>query len=138
LLRIRSASSPRLETPGFWKINRLIDSVADAVQGYFDGDVRSFSFPMVTPGTDFQEDVWSALLRIPYGETRSYAEIATEIGRPAAVRAVGRANGLNALAIVVPCHRVVGANGRLVGYGGGLWRKKRLLELGQASTGGIV
>lgn len=82
MLRIRSASSPRLETPGFWKINRLIDSVADAVQGYFDGDVRSFSFPMVTPGTDFQEDVWSALLRIPYGETRSYAEIATEIGRP--------------------------------------------------------
>lgn len=93
---------------------------------------------MVTPGTDFQEDVWSALLRIPYGETRSYAEIATEIGRPAAVRAVGRANGLNALAIVVPCHRVVGADGRLVGYGGGLWRKKRLLELEQASTGGIV
>jgi AraC family transcriptional regulator of adaptative response/methylated-DNA-[protein]-cysteine methyltransferase len=81
------------------------------------------------PGTGFQRAVWEALREIPYGETRSYGEVASAVGRASAVRAVGRANGLNALAIVVPCHRVVGADGRLVGYGGGLWRKQRLLEL---------
>jgi len=86
----------------------------------------------VTPGTEFQESVWAALTRIPYGQTVSYSTLAAEVGRPAAVRAVGTTNGLNALAIIVPCHRVVGADGKLVGYGGGLWRKKRLLELEQA------
>ena len=75
------------------------------------------------------EAVWSALTRIPYGQTISYSDLAAQVGRPAAVRAVGTTNGLNALAIIVPCHRVVGADGKLVGYGGGLWRKKRLLEL---------
>ena len=73
--------------------------------------------------------MWSALTRIPYGETVSYGDLAANIGRPAAVRAVGTTNGLNALAIIVPCHRVIGADGKLIGYGGGLWRKKRLLEL---------
>lgn len=81
------------------------------------------------PGRGFQQEVWSALLAIPYGEKRTYGELAQESGRPTAVRAVGRANGHNALAVLVPCHRVVGAGGKLVGYAGGLWRKQRLLEL---------
>jgi O-6-methylguanine DNA methyltransferase len=80
-------------------------------------------------GTPFELGVWKALQTIPYGETRSYADMAILVGSPAAVRAVGRANGLNAIAIVVPCHRVVNKNGDLGGYGGGLWRKRRLLHL---------
>jgi methylated-DNA-[protein]-cysteine S-methyltransferase len=80
-------------------------------------------------GTDFQLRVWHELLTIPYGETRSYAQIAEAIGRPKAVRAVGAANGSNPVAILVPCHRVIGSNGKLTGYGGGLPLKKRLLEL---------
>jgi AraC family transcriptional regulator of adaptative response/methylated-DNA-[protein]-cysteine methyltransferase len=80
-------------------------------------------------GSSFEREVWEALLEIPFGETRSYADVARRVGRGAAVRAVGRANSMNAVAVVVPCHRVVGSDGRLVGYGGGLWRKERLLEL---------
>ena len=98
---------------------------------YFAGVRRHFDIPLAEAGSDFQREVWESLRAIPYGETRSYADIARTMGRPTAVRAVGRANGDNALAIVIPCHRVVGADGRLVGYGGGLWRKKRLLELEQ-------
>ena len=94
---------------------------------YFEGRRREFGLPLLMLGTDFERSVWEALCEIPFGETRSYADVARRVGRPAAVRAVGRANGLNALAIVVPCHRVVGADGRLVGYGGGLWRKEKLL-----------
>lgn len=109
--------------------NTLMDTVAEEVEEYFQGVRTEFTVPMCAPGTEFQQTVWKELERIPYGETRSYAEVAGAIGNPAAVRAVGRANGLNGLAILVPCHRVVGADGRLVGYGGGLWRKQRLLEL---------
>lgn len=109
--------------------NRIIAQTAREVSEYFEGERRSFGSPIAMPGTGFQREVWEALCDIPYGETRSYGELARELGRPTAVRAVGRANGLNALAIVVPCHRVVGAGGKLVGYGGGLWRKKRLLDL---------
>jgi O-6-methylguanine DNA methyltransferase len=87
----------------------------------------------VLRGTEFQRLAWEALLRIPFGETRSYVQQAVAMGRPGAVRAVGRANGDNRIAIVVPCHRVVGADGRLAGYGGGLWRKKALLELEQGA-----
>jgi AraC family transcriptional regulator of adaptative response/methylated-DNA-[protein]-cysteine methyltransferase len=90
--------------------------------------------PVEVRGTPFEMKVWEELQRIPYGETRSYADMAQRIGSPAAVRAVGRANGLNAIAIVVPCHRVVNKNGDLGGYGGGLWRKRRLLHLEAAST----
>jgi len=107
----------------------VADRVTSQVTGYFDGTQRSFELPLQPLGSDFEREVWDALLEIPYGETRSYAEIAVQVGLPAAVRAVGRANGMNALAIVIPCHRVVGSDGRLVGYGGGLWRKERLLEL---------
>ena len=96
---------------------------------YFAGTRRAFSVPIDTRGTPFQTRVWRALNGIPYGETRSYRDIARQIGRPAAVRAVGHANGMNPVAIVVPCHRVVNTSGALGGYGGGLWRKRRLLHL---------
>jgi O-6-methylguanine DNA methyltransferase len=85
--------------------------------------------PLLTDGTDFQERVWAALREIPYGETRSYEEIARAIGNPRAVRAVGSANGANRIPIVIPCHRVVRADGTLGGYGGELWRKRFLLRL---------
>lgn len=96
---------------------------------YFAGRRREFSVPLVPRGTPFELATWEALRTIPHGETRSYADIARAIDNPGAVRAVGSANGRNRLAIVVPCHRVVNADGKLGGYGGGLWRKKRLLEL---------
>jgi AraC family transcriptional regulator, regulatory protein of adaptative response / methylated-DNA-[protein]-cysteine methyltransferase len=96
---------------------------------YFAGRRRAFELPLHTTGTPFQERVWQELQRIPYGETRSYVAVAEALGCPGAVRAVGQANGMNRVAIVLPCHRVVNANGRLGGYGGGLWRKQRLLSL---------
>jgi len=96
---------------------------------YFAGRRRTFDVPLVHPGTPFQESVWQALLKIPYGRTTSYQALAKGIGSPRAVRAVGTANGLNRLAIVIPCHRVIGKDGSPVGYGGGVWRKRRLLEL---------
>lgn len=95
---------------------------------YFAGRLREFTTPLVTPGTDFQQRVWRALRTIPYGETRSYAEQATMLEAPGAVRAVARANGDNRISIVIPCHRVIGADGKLTGYGGGLWRKEWLLH----------
>jgi len=114
--------------------NPVVQQAAGQVSQYFEEDRRSFDLPLLPVGTPFQQSVWRVLREIPSGETRSYAQVASAIGRPAAVRAVGRANGDNALAIVVPCHRVVGADGSLVGYGGGVWRKKRLLELEGASN----
>ena len=99
------------------------------LNAYFAGDLRRFELPLDLHGTAFQLRVWNALLQIPYGETRSYLQIARAIGSPAAVRAVGAANGANPIPIVVPCHRVIGSSGKLVGYGGGLPLKKRLLEL---------
>ena len=96
---------------------------------YFAGTRTAFEIPLDMSGTDFQRQVWQALLRIPYGETRSYQEIAAELGRPTAARAVGAANGRNPLSIVAPCHRVVGASGALTGFAGGLDVKARLLAL---------
>jgi AraC family transcriptional regulator of adaptative response/methylated-DNA-[protein]-cysteine methyltransferase len=96
---------------------------------YFAGLLQTFTVPVALHGTPFETSVWRALCAIPYGETRSYEAIAREVGRPLAVRAVGRANGLNRIAIVVPCHRVLNKNGGLCGYGGGLWRKRRLLHI---------
>jgi len=117
--------------------NPLTERAAGQLRGYFEGERQRFDLPIGPVGSDFERAVWDRLLEIPYGETRSYGEIARSVGRPSAVRAVGRANGMNALAIVIPCHRVVGSDGRLVGYGGGLWRKERLLavERGQLSYG---
>lgn len=96
---------------------------------YFDGDVKTFDIPLKLQGTPFQLKTWAALQTIPYGKTCSYGEIAKQIGNPKASRAVGMANHNNPVSIVVPCHRVIGANGSLVGYGGGLPIKKQLLEL---------
>ena len=99
------------------------------LRAYCSGDLRSFQLPLQLIGTAFQKRVWTHLLTIPYGETRSYRQVAEEIGAPSAVRAVGAANGANPIAIVVPCHRVIGSGGKLVGYGGGLELKRRLLAL---------
>jgi AraC family transcriptional regulator of adaptative response/methylated-DNA-[protein]-cysteine methyltransferase len=96
---------------------------------YFAGERKDFDLPISEPGTPFQERVWAALREIPCGETRSYSDLARSVGDPAAVRAVAQANGRNRVAILVPCHRVIGADGGLGGYGGGIWRKKRLLEI---------
>jgi AraC family transcriptional regulator of adaptative response/methylated-DNA-[protein]-cysteine methyltransferase len=104
-------------------------SVRTQLEEYFAGQRTEFDLPLEAPGTDFQKRVWKALRTIPVGETRSYADIARQIGRPTAVRAVARANGDNRLAILFPCHRVVGSDGSLTGYAGGLWRKRRLLDL---------
>jgi AraC family transcriptional regulator of adaptative response/methylated-DNA-[protein]-cysteine methyltransferase len=106
-----------------------LDRLREELNEYFAGTRRAFSVPLKAPGTPFEERVWRALSTIPYGETRSYADIAREVGSPDAVRAVGRANGMNRIAIVIPCHRVVNKSGELGGYGGGLWRKRRLLHL---------
>jgi methylated-DNA-[protein]-cysteine S-methyltransferase len=96
---------------------------------YFDGELTEFDLPLAPHGTGFQLRVWDALMRIPYGTTTTYGAVAEAVGRPDAVRAVGACNGQNPIAVIVPCHRVIGADGSLVGYGGGLDRKRLLLEL---------
>ncbi len=102
--------------------------VVEQLEAYFAGELTAFEIPMTMRGTDFQRRVWTSLCEIPYGETISYGELARRVGNPKASRAVGLANGRNPLAIVVPCHRVIGADGSLTGYGGGLERKVWLLE----------
>jgi AraC family transcriptional regulator, regulatory protein of adaptative response / methylated-DNA-[protein]-cysteine methyltransferase len=109
--------------------NEHLEQLRAELAGYFVGSVQRFSVPVVYPGSPFQRQVWEELLRIPYGETRSYEELAIAIRTPTATRAVGRANGLNRLSILIPCHRVVRKDGTLGGYGGGLWRKQYLLDL---------
>lgn len=103
--------------------------VVEQLEAYFAGTRDTFDVELRLEGTAFQQEVWGALLEIPYGETRSYGEIAVRIGRPRASRAVGLANGRNPVSLIVPCHRVIGANGSLTGYGGGLDRKLALLNL---------
>jgi methylated-DNA-[protein]-cysteine S-methyltransferase len=105
----------------------LLNLAERELNEYFAGRRTRFSMPLAPRGTDFQRSVWRALEAIPFGETRSYADIAAAVGRPRAVRAVGAANGLNPIAIVIPCHRVIGADGTLTGYGGGLDNKRWLL-----------
>jgi AraC family transcriptional regulator of adaptative response/methylated-DNA-[protein]-cysteine methyltransferase len=99
------------------------------LRGYFEGSVRRFKVPLVYPGTPFQRRVWQQLLAIPYGERRTYEQIALAVGKPRAARAVGWANGLNRVVILIPCHRLVNKTGQLAGYGGGLGRKQFLLDL---------
>lgn len=105
---------------------------------YFAGERRCFTLPLDFVGTEFQKKVWSALVAIPFGETRSYSEIARQIGHPQAVRAVGAANGRNPLSIVAPCHRVIGANGKLTGFAGGLEVKAFLLDLEMPQKAGVL
>ena len=109
--------------------DRVLPDLQEQLAAYFVRDLKEFDVRTAVTGSPFQVRVWAALARIPYGETWSYAQLAREIGSPAAVRAVGLANGRNPVSIVVPCHRVVGSNGSLTGYGGGLARKQQLLDL---------
>ncbi len=114
---------------------RAPERVRAAVERYFGGDLRALDgLPVTTGGTDFQRSVWKALRAIPAGETRTYGQLAAAIGSPKAVRAVGLANGRNPVALIVPCHRVIGANGTLTGYAGGLERKRWLLQHEGASV----
>lgn len=110
-------------------INHHIEHLRDELARYFAGELTKFTVPLVLQGTAFQEKVWSELQRIPYGETISYDELARRIIQPTAVRAVARANGMNRIEILIPCHRVIGKDGQLTGYNGGIWRKRLLLEL---------
>ena len=109
--------------------DKLTDQTAKQLEEYFSGKRREFTVPLCPPGTTFQRSVWEALKDIPYGETRSYKQVAQMIGNPKASRAVGLANSKNPIWILIPCHRVVGADGTLTGYAGGLDMKKRLLEI---------
>lgn len=112
---------------GWYRADTAFPEAVEQLQAYFDGTLTEFDIQFQLVGSEFQRRVWSALLTIPYGQTRSYADIAHQVGKPTAARAVGLANGRNPIAIIVPCHRVVGANGSLTGYGGGLERKRTLL-----------
>ena len=107
----------------------ILDRLRTELDAYFSGSLRSFTVPVVSPGTPFQTLVWKALSDIPYGETRSYGDVAKSLGSPGASRAVGAANGANRVLIVIPCHRVVNADGSLGGFAGGVDRKRALLEL---------
>src|SRR5665648_107330 len=113
-------------------------AAADQLDAYFAGALTRFALSLAPRGSQFQRRVWAALQDIPYGETESYGELAARIGSPGAARAVGLANGKNPIGIVIPCHRVVGSHGSLTGYGGGLDRKKLLLDLERAVSGGAL
>ncbi|MCY9829150.1 methylated-DNA--[protein]-cysteine S-methyltransferase [Vibrio chagasii] len=107
----------------------IFQSVKDQLDRYFAGEAVQFDVPIAAKGTPFQQSVWHALTTIPYGETWSYAQLADAIGNPKAMRAVGLANGKNPVSVIVPCHRVIGKNGKLTGYAGGVERKQRLLAI---------
>jgi methylated-DNA-[protein]-cysteine S-methyltransferase len=130
LMHLRMVDQTYEPSRAGWKPDdTAFPAAADQLAAYFAGELTAFDLALDLVGTDFQRRVWDALLTIPYGETRSYGEIARQIGAPAAFRAVGLANGHNPIGIIVPCHRVIGANGGLTGYGGGIERKKALLHM---------
>jgi methylated-DNA-[protein]-cysteine S-methyltransferase len=106
----------------------LVDEAIAQLVDYFNGGRQLFDLPLKFNGTHFQKAVWQQLLNVPYGKTASYQEVAVALGNPQAVRAVGAANGQNPISIIAPCHRIIGSNGKLTGYGGGLWRKEWLLR----------
>jgi methylated-DNA-[protein]-cysteine S-methyltransferase len=134
-----------LHLPGHWakpaagwrRDDARFADVARQLEQYFDGERTTFDIPLRMQGGPFEREVWAELLRIPYGETASYGEIARRVGKPHASRAVGAANGRNPIAIIVPCHRVIGSDGALTGYGGGLERKRALLDL-EAGVASLV
>jgi methylated-DNA-[protein]-cysteine S-methyltransferase len=130
LTNLRMMDQTREPNRADWVLDdRAFPDAVDQLGAYFAGERTDFDLELSLAGSEFQRRVWQALLTIPYGETRSYGEIAEQIGASGAARAVGLANGRNPIAIIVPCHRVIGASGSLVGYGGGLDRKRSLLEL---------
>lgn len=124
---------PVLPQPEWQRDDAALAPFVEQFAAYFAGRLRRFDLPLAATGTPFQQAVWQALCDIPYGETRSYGDIARAIGKPNAVRAVGAANGRNPLSIIIPCHRVIGQNGSLTGYAGGLPIKQALLTLERAS-----
>lgn len=109
--------------------NKYFEQLKEELDAYFEGRLKEFKVPLDISGTDFQKQVWQALVEIPYGTTSSYLRQAEVLGKPLSVRAVANANGMNKIAIVIPCHRVVGSDGSLTGYAGGLWRKRKLIDL---------
>ena len=127
----RQLQDLRVRSKGSIGLGRVaaIDQLERELSAYFDGQSADFAVPLTLHGSAFTRSVWNELCRIPAGATRSYSDVARAIGRPAAVRAVARANGANQIAIVIPCHRVIGADGSLTGYGGGLWRKQKLIDI---------
>jgi len=120
-----------LNTYFFEQDDEILQKTRLQLDEYFMGQRKIFDIPLLTVGTDFQKQVWNALVQIPYGKTASYLQLATNINKPKAVRAVASANGANAVGIIIPCHRIIGNDGKLVGYGGGLPLKKQLLKLEQ-------
>ncbi|WP_100627952.1 methylated-DNA--[protein]-cysteine S-methyltransferase [Algoriphagus formosus] len=108
---------------------KVIQKAIEQLEDYFSGNRKTFDVPLSMVGTDFQQSVWQELMEIPFGETRSYLELSQQMGNPDAIRAVASANGANAISIIIPCHRIIGSDGSLVGYAGGLDAKKRLLRL---------
>jgi len=132
LMHLRMADQTHEPDRSSWRpADAAFADVVEQLQAYFAGSLMEFDVDLRLEGTDFQRRVWTALRTIPYGETRSYGEIAAQIGAPGASRAVGLANGRNPISIIVPCHRVVGSTGSLTGYGGGIDRKRALLALEQ-------
>lgn len=127
--RIRQRVEKRYETSLVPGNNRHLELLERELHAYFDGTLTKFTVTVDVTGTAFEQRIWNSLLAIPCGETRQYGQLAAGLGKPGAARAVGRACGANYLAIVIPCHRVIEAGGGLRGYGGKLWRKKKLLEL---------
>lgn len=115
----------------------LLADCTDRLSSYFQGKLKEFGLPLAPAGSEFQLRVWNELLKIPYGRVISYSELAERVGGPTYTRIVGQANGRNPVAILIPCHRVIGSNGALTGYAGGLWRKQFLLELEQKNSKGF-
>jgi len=128
-LGFSKAEHERIAIEGGERDDKAIAPVARQVLEYFAGKRKSFDFPLAAKGTDFQKQVWAALVKIPFGKTTTYAALAEKLGRPGAFRAVGRANATNPIALIVPCHRVIGTDGTLTGYAGGIPIKQKLLEL---------
>jgi methylated-DNA-[protein]-cysteine S-methyltransferase len=129
LVSFASGNRSRNVDPEWRPDTTALVEVVEQLQSYFAGERKNFDLALILQGTDFQKTVWNALRKIPYGETISYKELAEMIGSPKAVRAVGAANGANPMPIIIPCHRVIGNDGSLTGFGGGLPLKKQLLEL---------
>ena len=128
-ISFQSGKREQRPEPGWQKGSRLLDDAFEQLEAYFAGELKLFDLTLVPEGTEFQQRVWKRLLKIAYGKTVSYGEIAKKLGNPGASRAVGLANGRNPLPIVIPCHRVIGADGSLTGYGGGMSIKRALLAL---------
>ena len=128
-LRMEDQADPPPRTEEWVRDETAFGAVVDQLDEYFAGERTEFAVALRLQGTEFQRRVWAGLLEVPYGETISYGELARRIGQPTASRAVGLANGRNPVAIIVPCHRVIGSSGALTGYGGGLHRKRALLDL---------